>query len=87
MKTFWANIWSVSVDHKKDVKWSKDLQSEVSVTKLEKIDITTESLKKILGRMPHWKSPDPDLVQEFWSKNFSSLHGRVRSELKECLFV
>ena len=53
MKTFWGDIWSESVDNNKDVKWSKDLQSEVSVTKLEKIDITKESLKKILGRMPN----------------------------------
>ena len=44
-----------------------------------------ESLKKIVGRMPNWKSPGPDLVQEFWLKNFSSLHGRVRSQFKVCL--
>ena len=35
--------------------------------------------------MPNWKSSDPDLVQGFWLKNFSSLHERVRLELKECL--
>ena len=44
------------------------------VKKQEKTDITTGSLKKILGRMPNWKSPGPDLVQGFWLKNFSSLH-------------
>ena len=50
-----------------------------------KIDITIGSLKKILGRMPNCKSPGPDIVQEFWLKNFSSLHERVRLQLKECL--
>ena len=35
--------------------------------------------------MPNWKSPGLDLVQEFWLKNFSSLHERVRLQLKECL--
>ena len=35
--------------------------------------------------MPNWKSAGPDLVQEFWLKNFSSLHERVRLQLKECL--
>ena len=35
--------------------------------------------------MPNLKSPGPDLVQGFWLKQFSSLHGRVRSQLKECL--
>ena len=63
----------------------KDLQSEVCVTKLAKVHITKESVKKILGKMPNWKSPGPDLVQGFWLKNFRSLHGRVRSQLKESL--
>ena len=84
-KQFWGNIWSQSADHKKDAKWLQDLRSEVNVKKQEKIDITTGSLKKILGRMPNWKSPGPDLVQGFWLKNFSSLHERVRLQLKECL--
>ena len=60
------------------------MPTEVNVKKLEKIDITTGSLKKILGMMPNWKSPGPDLVQEFWLKHFSSLHKRVRLQLKEC---
>ena len=42
-------------------------------------------MKKKLGRMPNWKSPGPDLVQGFWLKSFSSLHERVRLQLKECL--
>ena len=73
------------VDHNRDVKWLKNLQSEPNVTKQEKIDITKESLKNILGRMPNWKSPSPDLVQGFCLKNFNSLHGRVTSQLKDCL--
>ena len=47
--------------------------------------ITTGRLKKILGRMPNWNSPGPDLVQGFGLKNFSSLHERVRLQVKECL--
>ena len=78
-------IWSQSADHKKDAKWLQDLRGEVNVKKQEKIDITIGSLKKILGRMPNWKSPGPDLVQGFWLKNFSSLYERVRLQLKECL--
>ena len=35
--------------------------------------------------MPNWKSPGPDLVQRLWLKSFSSLHERVRLQLKECL--
>ena len=77
-KQFWGN-------HKKDAKWLQDLRREVNVKKQEKIDITTGILKKILGRMPNWKSPGPDLVQGFWLKSFSSLYERVRLQLKECL--
>ena len=77
-------IWSQSVDHKKDAKWLQCRRSEVNVKKQERIDITTGSLKKVLGRMPNWKSPGPDLVQGFWLKSFSSLHERVRLQLKEC---
>ena len=67
-KQFWGNILSLSADHKEDVKWLQDLRSKVNVKKQEKIDITTGNLKKILGRMPNWKSPGPDLVQGFWLK-------------------
>ena len=84
-KSFWGDISSELVDHDRDAKWLKDFQKEVNVTKQEKVDIIKESLKKILGRMLQWKSPDPDLVQGFWLKKFGSLHGRVRSQLKECL--
>ena len=84
-KQFWGNIWSHSADNMKDANWLQDLRSEVNDKKQEKIDITTGSLKKIVGRMPNWKSPGPDLVQGFWLKNFSSLHERVRLQLKESL--
>ena len=84
LKKFWGDIWSESVDHNRDAKWLKDLQSEVNVTKQEKVHITKESFKKILGRMPNWKSPGPDFIQGFRLKNFSSLQGKVRM-FKECL--
>ena len=64
-KQFCENIWSQSTDHKKDAKWLKDLGSEVNVKKQEMIDITTGSLKKVLGRMTNWKSPGPNLIQGF----------------------
>ena len=61
------------------------MQSEANIRKQEKIDIITGSLKKILGKMPNRKSPGPELVQRFWLNNFTSLHERVRLQLKECL--
>ena len=84
-KQFWGNIWSQSADHKKDTKWLQDSRSDVDVKKQETIDINTASFKKILKRMPNCKSPGPDLARGFWLTNFSSLHERVRLQLKECL--
>ena len=55
-------MWCQSADHKKNAKFLQDLRSQVNVEKQEKIDITTGRLKKILGRMPNWKSPGPDLL-------------------------
>ena len=48
----------------------KTCEVKLMLKKQEKIDITTGSLKKVLGRMPNWKSPGPDfcpgvLVKEF----------------------
>ena len=63
----------------------KTCEVKLMLKQQEKRDITTGSLKKILDRMPNWKSPGVDLVQGFWLKNFSSLHERVRFPLKECL--
>ena len=78
-KKFWGEIWSESVDHIRDGKWLKKLQSKVKFTKQQKVDISKKRLKNILGRM------SPDLDQKFWLKNFSSWHGRVKLQLKECL--
>ena len=50
---FCRDVWSESVDHNRDAKWLKNLQSEINVTKQEKVDITKECLKKILGGMPN----------------------------------
>ena len=35
--------------------------------------------------MSNWKSPGPDLFKGVCLKSFSSLHERVRLQLKECL--
>ena len=63
----------------------KTCEVNLMLKKPGKIDIILGSLKKMLGRMPNWKSPGPDLVQGFWLKNFSRLYERVRLQLKECL--
>ena len=50
-----------------------------------KLMLKNRSRGRIRGRIPNCKSPGPDLVQRFWLKNFSSLHERLKFQLKECL--
>ena len=57
---------------------NKTSEMKLMLKKQKKIDNTTGSVKKILGRMPNWTSPCPDLVQVFCLKNFGSLHEMVR---------
>ena len=69
-KKCWGNLWNEWVDHNRDAKWLKELQSEINVTKQVKVYIAKESLKEILGRMPNWKSPGPVLVWGILVKTF-----------------
>ena len=73
------------VNHNRNAKYVKNLESEANVTNQEKVDVTKESLKKILGRMPNWEFPGPDSLQGFRLENLGSAHGRVRSQFKEFL--
>ena len=46
-----GQTYGVSLQTIRRMQWLQDLPSEVNVKKQEKIDITTGSYKKILGRM------------------------------------
>ena len=34
--------------------------------------------------MTNWKAPDPDCVQRYWFKRFSTLHSRLTEHLQTC---
>ena len=61
-KKFWGDTWSESVDHNRDAKWLKDLQNEVNVKKTGEGTYNQGKFEEILGRIPSWKLPGPDLV-------------------------
>ena len=84
-KEFWSAIWSKEVNHKKDAKWLKDFKKEFyHEVGQEKIEITTEKIRKILQKFPNWKAPGLDMVQGFWFKNFESMHIHLKSNLSSC---
>ena len=75
----------MSADYKKDAEWLKAVRKEIKVEKQQDLVITVENVKFALAKTPNWKSPGPDLVQGYWLKNFSSLHGRIAQQLNDCL--
>ena len=44
----------MSVEHKKNTRRYKDLRREIDVGKQDKVIITIERSRKIIGRMPNW---------------------------------
>ena len=51
----------------------------------EEIQITENTVKKILRKFPTWKAPGQDGVQGFWLKKFKSMHTQLASSLTKCL--
>ena len=63
-----------------DVK--KELQQDKGQ---DKIDITKDKMRRVIIKMPNWKSPGPDNVQGYWLKSLTSLHEKLVMLLQECL--
>ena len=63
----------------------KKLKNEVVIEKQNCVSVTVERMRIIIRKMPNWKAPGPDLVQEYWLKNFRSLHDRIAVQLDRCL--
>ena len=85
-KEFWSAIWSNEAQHNRDAKWLKDFKKEFYQEEgQEKIEITTEKIRKMLQKLPKWKAPGLDMVQGFWFKNFRRMHIHLKSNLSSCL--
>ena len=63
------------VQYKEDVEWLVKVEKELEVVKIQDNVVTTkEDVIKQVYKMPNWKSPGLDYLQEFWLKRFSSVH-------------
>ena len=60
-------------------------EEQIDIFKQDRIEITIGKVKKVLKGMPNWKSAEPDLVQDFWLKNFTAMHDRITTQLNRCL--
>ena len=85
-KEFWQGIWSEPTKHNTNAEWVNRVKGRLEhVDRQEDLSITADDVKKMLGKVPNWKSPGPDGVQGFWMKNFRSLHELIRIHLQKCL--
>ena len=83
---FWSNIWGRPHMHNGKAGWIRDSENEMSnVNQQESMEISADSLKRVLGRLAPWKAAGPDGVQGYWVKNFTSLHDRILNQLNETL--
>ena len=45
--------------------------------------INEDKVKKQCSKMPNWKAPGHDGVQEFWIKRFDKMHERIATQSNE----
>ena len=85
-KTFWTDIWGQEVEHDKDATCLREIKKDMNEkNKQARVQISQEKWKKILKKIPNWKTPGPDRVQGFWLKNFTSLEKNLVLHLNACL--
>ena len=51
----------------------------------EKVAIKVENVMKQCRKMPNWKVPERDCVQDYWIKNLSDLHERIAVKTNKIL--
>ena len=49
------------------------------------VSISVEKTRKQCRKIPNWKAPGRDIIQEYWIKNLCSLYERVFSQMNRIL--
>ena len=73
----WSEIWDNEIHHNSKAEWLDDVRKEVKNMSQENIVVTVEMMKNKVSKLPNWKAPGPDGVQDYWLKNLLSLHDRI----------
>jgi hypothetical protein len=72
---FWENLWSNPVLHNNQCSWIKDEKiNNSTIPKMTNDSITSEDIERIIKKLHNWKAPGLDKIQNYWWKNFPSLH-------------
>jgi len=85
-KAFWQNIWGQPTKHNTYAEWLHKVSIKLEhIEKQENLSITVADVKKMIRKMPNWKSPGPDEVQGYWIKHLTKLHMLIADHLQKCL--
>ena len=75
-----------TTENDRDAPWVTRARNELlRLNKQKDVEISAETMKKALVKLPNWKAPVPDAVQGFWIKNLTNLHSKLVDHLNECL--
>lgn len=86
LERFWEEIWSKEVRHGADSPWIYEEERRMANTnEMPNSQMTPADLSGVLSRLPNWKAPGRDKVQNFWIKKFSSTHPFISREFNSIL--
>ena len=72
--------------HNENAEWINNITRELEgLEQGPKTEIHIDLLKTTLKRISNGKTPDHDGIHGFWSKKFTSIHGRQALEINKCL--
>ena len=86
-KQFWSSIWDNEKEHKRNTEWLRELRAEKDNTKQNDINITIEIIKEQVKKIPNWKRPVPDGVQDYWLKKLTALHQRIAKQMDNIISI
>ena len=80
---FWRDIWGKEVLHNENEEWLKEQKQGTVEARQEDTVITAEMVTARSKKIPNWKAPGPDAVQDYWIKNLTALHERMADHMNE----
>ena len=66
-----------------EAKRLSDLKEEMVKLELQNVLINKDKVKKLCRKMPNWKAPLHEGIQEFWIKILDKMYERVATQLNE----
>ena len=85
-RRLWEGIWSNQVSHNHHAIWLQEIKREESRREKQRFhEITINTVRNQLKKMPNWKAPGPDEIHGYWLKNFKALHERIAQHLQQCI--